>query len=59
MGVKLLADPHLKFLGLKGGCIGSFEYTTLVKMPHYWKSQVAVQMYYNHGAWYLSHANIR
>ena len=28
---------HLVFLSLKGGCTGSSE-STLVKMPHYWKS---------------------
>ena len=37
MIIKLLTDHHLEFLSLKGGCIGSFE-STLVKMPHRWKS---------------------
>ena len=32
----------LEFLSLKGGCIGSSE-STLVKMPHCWKSYVAAQ----------------
>ena len=32
MIVKLLVEHHLKFLSLKGGCIGSSE-STLVKMP--------------------------
>ena len=39
MTVKLLAEQHLEFLSLKGGCTGSSEYT-LVKMPHCWKSHV-------------------
>ena len=33
MILKLLAEPHLEFLSLKGICIGSSE-STLVKMPH-------------------------
>ena len=43
MTVKLLTEHHLKFLGLKGGCTGSSE-STLVKMPHCWKSHVMAQM---------------
>ena len=39
MIVKLLTERHLKFLSLKGGCIGQYE-STLVKMPHCWKSHV-------------------
>ena len=31
-----------EFLSLKGGCTGSSE-TTLVKMPHSWKSHVRAQ----------------
>ena len=42
MTVKLLAGQHLEFLSLKGGCTGSSE-STLVKMPHCWKSYVAAQ----------------
>ena len=34
---KLLTKHHLEFLSLKGGCTGSSE-STLVKMPHCWKS---------------------
>ena len=30
----------MEFLSLRGGCTGSSE-STLVKMPHYWKSYVA------------------
>ena len=51
MTVKLLAEHHLEFLSLTGGCIGSSEYTlvkmtqsTLVKMTHCWKSHAAAQM---------------
>ena len=39
MSVKLLTEHHLEFLSLKGGCICSSE-STLVKMPHCWKSHV-------------------
>ena len=44
MSVKLLTEPHLEFLSLKGGYIGSSE-STLVKMSHCWKSHVAAQIY--------------
>ena len=37
LSVKLLTKHHLEFLSLKGGCTGSSE-STLVKMPHCWKS---------------------
>ena len=37
MIVKLLTEHHMEFLSLKGGCRGSSE-STLVKMPHCWKS---------------------
>ena len=40
MSVKLLTEHHLEILSLKRGCIGSSE-STLVKMPHCWKSHVA------------------
>ena len=40
MSVKLLTEHHLEFLGLKGGCKGSYE-STIAKMPHCWKSHVA------------------
>ena len=42
--VKLLTEHRLQFLSLKGGCTGSSE-STLVKMPHCWKSHVAAHMY--------------
>ena len=40
---KLLTEHHLEFLSFKGGCRGSSE-STLVKMPHCWKSHAAAQM---------------
>ena len=43
MSVKLLTEHHWEFLSLKGGCTGSSE-STLVKMPHCWKSHVAAHI---------------
>ena len=43
MSVKLLTDPHLEFLSLRGGCTGSSE-STLVKIPHCLKSHVAAHI---------------
>ena len=43
MIVKLLTEHQLEFLSLKGGCRGSSE-STLVKMPHCWKSRVTAHM---------------
>ena len=45
MSVKRLAEHHLEFLSFTGGCTGSFG-STLVKMPHCWKSHV-VHNYYD------------
>ena len=42
LGVKLLNEHDLEYLSLKGGCTGSSE-STLVKMPHCWKSHVTAQ----------------
>ena len=42
MSVKLLTEHHLEFVSLIGGCTGSSE-STLVKMPHCWKSYVEAQ----------------
>ena len=42
MTVKLLIEHLLEFLSLKGGCTGSPE-STLVKIPHCWKSRVTAQ----------------
>ena len=39
MIVSLLTEHHLDLLSLKGSCRGSSE-STLVKMPHCWKSHV-------------------
>ena len=44
MSVKLLTEHHLEFLSLKGGCTGSSE-STLVKMPHCWKSHVVAHVF--------------
>ena len=44
MSVKLLTENHLEFLSSKGGCTGSSE-STLVKIPHCWKSHVTAQMW--------------
>ena len=43
MSVKLLTEHYLEFLRLKGGCTGSFE-STLVKIPHCWKSHVTAHI---------------
>ena len=43
MVVKLLTEHRLEFLSLKGGFTGSYE-STLVKMPHCWKSHVMAHM---------------
>ena len=43
MSVKLLTEHHLRFPSLKGGCTGSSE-STLVKMPHCWKSRVTAHV---------------
>ena len=43
MTVKLLTEHYLEFLSLKGGCTGSSE-STLVKMPHCWKSHVIAHL---------------
>ena len=43
MIVKLLTEHHLEFVSLKGGCTDSSE-STLVKMPHCWKSHATAQL---------------
>ena len=43
MIVKLLTEHHLEFLSFKGGCRDSSE-STLVKMPHCWKSHALAQI---------------
>ena len=39
----LLTEHRLEFLYFKRGCTGSSE-SILVKMPHCWKSHIAVQL---------------
>ena len=48
MSVKLLTEHHLEFLSLTGGNKGSSE-STLVKMPHCWKSHVTAHMFFHTG----------
>ena len=43
MTVKLLTEQYLEFLSIIEGCTGSYE-STLVKMPHCWKSRVTAQL---------------
>ena len=38
-----MTEHHLECLSFKGGCTGSYE-STLVKMPHCWKSYAAAQI---------------
>ena len=45
MSVKLRTKHHLEFLSLNGGCTGLSE-STLVKMPHCWKSHATAHMSY-------------
>ena len=45
ISVELLTEHLFEFLSLKGGCTGLSE-STLVKMPHCWKSDVAAQSYF-------------
>ena len=44
MIVKLLTEYHLEFLSLIGDGRGSSE-STLVKMPHCWKSHATAHLY--------------
>ena len=48
MIVKLLTEHHLEFLSLKEGCRGSSE-STLVKVPHCWKSHAAALIVFRLG----------
>ena len=47
----LLIEHHFEFPSLKGDCTGSSE-STLVKMPHCWKSHFATQISNPHGIQY-------
>ena len=44
MSLLLLTEQCLEMLSLKGGCTGSYE-STLVKMPHCWKSHVVAHLF--------------
>ena len=46
MSVKLLTEHHLEFLSLMGDCTGSFQ-STLVIMPHCWKSHIMAHILFN------------
>ena len=43
MSVKLLTEHDLEFLSLNGSCTGSSK-STLVKMPHCWKSHATAHL---------------
>ena len=45
LSLRLLTEHHLEFLGLKGGCTGLSE-STLVKIPHCWKSHVKAHFFF-------------
>ena len=47
MTVTLLTEHHLEFLSSKGSCTSSSE-STLVKIPHCWKSHVAHKYKYRY-----------
>ena len=44
MSVKLLTEDNFESLNSKGGCACSYE-STLVKMPHCWKSHATTQLF--------------
>ena len=50
MVVNLLTEHQFELLSLKGECTGSSE-STLVKMPHCWKSRVAAQICFVNDTW--------
>ena len=45
MTIRPLTEQHLEFLRLKGGWTGLSE-STLVKMPHCWKSHVLAHLFF-------------
>ena len=53
MTLRLLTKHHLEFLSLKGGCTDSSE-STLVKMPHCWKSHVAAHIYFKSVVYFVT-----
>ena len=44
MTPRQLAEQRLEFLSLTGGCTGTSE-STLVKIPHCWKSHVVAHIF--------------
>ena len=45
MTIKLLTEHHLELPSLKGGCTGLSE-SSIVKMPHCWKSNVMAHLHW-------------
>ena len=58
MSGKLLTEHDLEFLSLIGGCRGPSE-STLVKIPHCWKSHVTAHLHYHFHYWTLLKSNNR
>ena len=56
MNIKL-TEHNLKFLSLKGGCTVSSE-STLVKMPHCWKSHVTAHIFKMQSLYNISRYNM-
>ena len=52
MSVKLLSEQHLEFHSLNGGCTYLSE-STLVKMPHCWKSHVTAHLWVHNFQWFM------
>ena len=52
MIIELLTEHHLEFLSFRRGCTGSSE-STLVKMPHCWKSRVAAHFIISANDWFM------
>ena len=44
MNIRLLAEHYFELLSLKGSCTCSSE-STLIKMPHCWKSHVTAHVF--------------
>ena len=60
MSVELLIEQHFEFLSLKRGNTGLSE-STLVKIPHCWKSHVTAQLsitFYSGERWKLYEVRI-
>ena len=54
MSFKLLTEHNLEFLSLKGDCTCSSE-STLIKMPHCWKSHAVAHFIIQYGAICVRH----